>query len=269
MKKTITSFAAVFVLAASAGSQAADYFPLATGNSWNYSFTFLMLDSTNTVPLTMAVVDDTMIGPDSVFGIKMWSDVDTTRDTSGGYFLVRGNSILVLDSLKPPMPYNKVFEHFPVAGERWKNDNGDTMTVVYCGSITVAAGTFDSCYATVDKNGDTVNVFAPNVGMVRIVHVNNSRFELTAYSVHLPNPVVRPVPNISHASKKPGLHPGRYSLLNAQGRFIDIITIGKNGAINRSLARGTYFLIEKEPCLSGVKQAVKVCVTGEKLRLNE
>jgi hypothetical protein len=264
MKRTITSFAAVFMLAAAAaGAQAADYFPLAKGNSWNYNFTILVPGSTNTVPLTMAVVDDTMIGPDSVFGIKMWSDVDTARDTSGGYFLVRGNSILVLDSLKPPMPYNKVFEHYPKAGDGWRNDNGDTMTMVYFGSITVPAGTFDSCYATVDKNGDTVNVFAPNVGMVRIVHVNNSRFELTAYSVHLPNPVVRPVPNLSHAFEKPGLHPGRYSLLNAQGRFIDIITIAKSGVMNRNLARGTYFLIEKEPCLSGVKQAVKLCVTGK------
>jgi hypothetical protein len=264
MKRTITSFVAFFMLAAAAeGAQAADYFPLAKGNSWNYNFTILIFDSTITVPLTMAVVDDTMIGPDSVFGIKMWSQVDTTQDTSTGYYKVTGNDVLTLDSLKPPMPYNKVFEHHPKVGDGWRNDNGDTMTVIYSGTITVPAGTFDSCYATVDKYGDTVDVFAPNVGLVKIVHDSNSRFELTAYSVHLPNSVIRPAPNISRAFEKPGLHPGRYSLLNALGKCIDIVTVGKNGSINRNIARGTYFLVEKEPGVSGVKMTVKLCVTGK------
>jgi hypothetical protein len=263
MKKTIASIAAVFMLAAAEGAQVADYFPLATGNSWNYSFTILLIDSTITVPLTMAVVDDTMIGPDSVFEIKMWSDVDTTLDTSGGYFLVRGNDILTLDSLKPPMPYYKIFEHLPVAGKGWKNDNGDTVTVVYYGTITVPAGTFDSCYAIVNHNGDTFQVFAPNVGLVRETNSGNAWLKLTSYSVHLQNPIVRPVPGISHASEKPGLHPGRYSLLNALGKCIDIVTIGKNSAMNRRLTRGTYFLVEKEPGVSGVKMMAKLCVSGK------
>jgi hypothetical protein len=263
MKMTIRSLAAILGLVAAAHS--ADYFPLAKGNSWNYAFSEIFPDSVHTSGVKMMVACDTVIGSAFIFGIKMWSETDTAPDRYAGYYMVRGNGIFILDSLGQPMTNNQIIEHHPTAGDGWRNDNGDTMTVVYFGSITVPAGTFDSCYATVDQNGDTVNVFAPNVGMVRIVHVNNSRFELTAYSVHLPNSIVRPVPNISHASKKPGLHPGRYSLLNAQGRFIDIITIAKNGAINRILARGTYFLIEKEPGVPGVKQAKKLCVTGKQV----
>jgi hypothetical protein len=252
------------MLVAAAGSaQAADYFPLATGDIWNYTFSATMLDSTFTGPLTMVVAGNTMVGPDSVYKMKIWSDIGPIMDTSTGYYMARGNDILVLDSLGPPVPFNKIFEHYPQAGERWINDNGETLTVVYYGAITVPAGTFDSCYATVDNNGGAVYVFAPNVGLVKMAFPDSSRLELTSYSVRLQNPVVNPVPNISHASEKPGLHQGRYSLLNAQGRCIDIVTVNKNGALNRSLGRGTYFLVEKDPGVSGVKRAVKLCVSGK------
>jgi hypothetical protein len=261
MKTLIRSLVVVFVLVTSL--HAADYFPLAKGNSWNYTFSEIIFDSSYTVGVRMAVACDTVIGADSVFGIKMWADSETVPDEYAGYYMVRGNYVFTLDSLNQPRTDSKMFEHFPKAGDGWKNDNGDTFTVIYFGTITVPAGTFDSCFATVDKNNDTVFVFAPNVGLVRIFHVGNSLFELTAYSVHIPNSVVRPAPNAPLAPEKVGIHQGRYSLLNALGKWIDIVTIGKNGAMNRRLAKGTYFLVEKDPGTTPVKRAVKLTITGK------
>jgi hypothetical protein len=260
MKKAITSLAAILCLIVSA--QSADYFPLAKGNNWNYAITTYIDTFTFIAKVKLSVVKDTLVGADPFFIMKIGYAFDSTQDSSTGLFQSNGNDIRSYDSLDPYIQFDKIFEHQPVAGHTWKNASGEIRTIVYYGRATVAAGTFDSCYAIVDSIGDTTEVYAPDVGMIKVIDDPTILFELSSYKVIPPNRVLQPQRPNPLPAFSAGIHPGRYSILNAEGRCIETIIINKNGRMDRALSPGTYFLVEKGPLVRGNKRAMKLCVTG-------
>jgi hypothetical protein len=260
MKKAIPAI--IMVLGLFISTQSADYFPLAKGNNWNYAITTYIDTFTFIAEVKLSIEKDTLIGADPFFVMKIGYAFDSTQEFSTGLFQSNGNDILSYDSLDPSMQFDKVFEHQPVAGHTWKIAGGEIRTIVYFGRATVTAGTFDSCYAIVDSMGNTTEVYAPDVGMIKVIDDVTILFELSSYEVIPPNRVLQPQRPNSLPASCAGIHPGRYSILNAEGRCIETIFINKNGRIDRALSPGTYFLVEKGPQVRGTRRAVKLCVTG-------
>jgi hypothetical protein len=144
-----------------------DYYPLSTGNKWVYNQydgagRFVGVDS-------QYISNDTIIGGTHYYMehyLAKWSPGDTSND----FLYSRGDTIFMTDSsraLKAIAAYHAYYN-----GGLINLQLGGIDTVKYIGTITVLAGTFDSCYF-VPWSRTTGLYMAPNVGLIKEVSRNS------------------------------------------------------------------------------------------------
>lgn len=256
MKSAVRVCSALFCLISVVS--AADYFPLTVGNKWSYSVTMEGLKGT----LNQAIEQKIITMTDTIFRVSDKIKVPGFNDSASGYMMSEANDVVSFEYLSDQKPYDKVFEHTPTAGHAWTLSTGEIRAIIYYGTLTVAAGTFNSCYAVVE-DGDTIEIYAPDVGMIASDWLGTS-VELSSYTVSPASPVIVPfnLANSTKATPMNSVQPGCYLLFNIQGRIMDVVAINRYGKPDRTLSPGNYFLLDRDVRSSGVKGAIKVCVTG-------
>lgn len=250
MKSSIRAVIALFCLTTFVS--AADYFPLAVENVWTYLVQGLG-------EMEIKIDQKIPVGGDTFFRTQVKVSLAGISDSVTGYMVSRGNDVLAADSLTSAPPYEKGFEHQPVAGHAWDYSDGGTTKIVFYGTCTVAAGTYSNCYATVDGE-DTMAIYAPDVGMIATLYAGELELELVSY--HGSSSSVRYNPEIiARRSSSPatGAHPELFSVVNIMGRRVAKATAG---ASLRTLSPGTYVAIDKKVSPSGLQRAQKWCVFG-------
>jgi hypothetical protein len=239
-------------------ASAADYYPLAAGNKWTYSLE--MEGSTGT--LKDAIEKKIVNGTDTVFRMSSKIAIIGYNDSSSGYVMSNGNDVFYFESLNDAKPYDKTFEHQPIEGHTWTLSTGEAIKIVYYGSFTVPAGTFNSCYAIL-VDSDTSEIYAPDVGLIAMLS-EGTVTALTSYTVVPSSPVIF-TPERASGNRfisKTGIHAGLYQLINLQGRRSDIAAVDGYYRPDRTLSPGSYFLLDKEMKSSGMKSAIRMCVIG-------
>lgn len=251
-------------------SVAADYFPIAVGNSWEYLISLDDMEASEPRALDkkqvtgtelLEIVDRTIYDNDTVFHVKVTFKMEDVTESYTGCFMSSGNDILYFDTLGEEKPYEKGFEHQPVAGHEW-DMSGVNRKIVYYGPITVAAGTFSSCYA-IQENGDTSEVYAPDIGMVAALSNGKLIMQLTAYTV-APSSQVRFL-NKPEMNRQPASYADRnagyLSVVNVLGRRVDWGTAQNGNNVRHATSPGIYFQRDANPTY-GERSVQKRCVIG-------
>jgi len=210
----------------------ADYFPLEVGNTWTYSTVSPQVN----VSYVMTASKKLLNGVDSVYCMSNKVDFGGIVDSLDGYMLSDGNDIFVFDEIGDAKPYDKIFEHQPVAGHEWMLTTGETRKIVSCGTITVPAGTFQSCYAVVE-DGDTTEIYAPDVGMIVMADRDELAVHLASYTLPNSNPVRFPPRRIS-VNQSSG-YPASARCVDLQGRLMGAAA-GMNGLRNSGFSSGMH-----------------------------
>jgi hypothetical protein len=241
----------------------ADYFPLAKGNSWNYQ---MNRDSGgysgSALTMRLEIFSDTCIENDSILPSGFITSFLFGNDTIHGYFLKKGNDVFTNDSMLPVSEYYKFMEHQPVAGHTWNDSAGHTYKLVYWGSATVLAGTFDSCFAVVIEKDSLAQIFAPDVGLIKTLSHGNIQYQLTAFhvgSAGVFSPKQLSTVNQHNVYQKFWL-PGDYSLVDVSGRFIGNVVLDKTGKIvqkDQHIPSGEFFLVPKNRNSGDLRKAEK------------
>lgn len=239
-------------------ASAADYFPLAIGNKWSYSVTMDGAKGT----LSEAIEQKILNKADTVFRMSSKIAVPGFHDSASGYIMSDANNIVTFENLSDVKPYDKSFEHAPIAGHTWTLNTGEIQTIIYYGSFTVPAGTFNSCYAVVE-GGDTIEIYAPDIGLIAS-DWDGTTTVLSSYTVSSQSPVIAPFirGNGNTSTLTRDARHGSKILVNAQGRFVDVFAGERYGKLNNSLSPGNYFMLDKDARGNDPHGAVKMCVTG-------
>lgn len=194
--------------------KAQDYYPMSVGNTWVYN----RLNENGVFYCTDSVVikDNYSVDGKSIFlfvehivrsnstdimNMEMYNDISNNNDI---YNIYEGIGY-------------KVFQHQYTNNDSWIS-GGYNYTVSYLGTVSVPAGTFNSCYCL--KMGSLDGwVVAPNVGLIKTFVENRDENVLRRYSLNsgtnligeeyigkatiYPNPVIDcfTIPNISDLSR--------------------------------------------------------------------
>jgi hypothetical protein len=238
---------------------AADYFPVAVGNEWYYTFPLEGLAGYQRMVIEQKNVVDT----DTIFHVNVQINVDIFKDSLTGYFVSVENDVYSFDSMDETKPYDKTFEHQPVEGREWTLETGENRKIVNYGSITVAAGTFSSCYAIVE-DGDTTEVYAPDVGLVASLLQGEIAMQLVSYtiaSLDVARFIQERETDGNHFFRT-GFRTGDYSAVNLQGRRVTGVNITGKGWTDQKLSSGIYIISPE----SGRDRVVRRCVAGRQER---
>lgn len=193
---------------------AQDYFPMSVGNTWVYNKlneygAFYCTDS-------LVIKDKYTVDGKSIFlfvehivtsnsidamNMEMYNDISNNNDI---YNIYEGKGY-------------KFFQHQYTVNDSWIS-GGYNFTVSYLGTVSVPAGTFNSCYCLKMGSFDGW-VFAPNVGFIKTFAEEGDLNVLRRYSLNsgtnligeeyigkatiYPNPVIDrfTIPNISDLSR--------------------------------------------------------------------
>lgn len=159
---------------------AQDYYPLNKGNNWTYKLTL-----------------------DSVVYDYIWETTDSSFENGVSYFKsqigvpglfedstftfnkkTNENIILTTDSIGNTSS-EILFLHDPTNDSIIINGT-DTVDIKYYGQLTVAAGTFQDVYTSVDRRDSlTTLFFAPDVGYIRQDSDGETILELKSYHVNV------------------------------------------------------------------------------------
>ena len=157
-----------------------DYMPLEANNFWVYDllsnpgsqFALAVTDKLNVddilySPVVLILPDSNNVLSDSIPAFYLFENPQNPNDI-----------LALVDTTEP----QKMFQHS--YEEQTTIINGTTTYITDIGSVTVAAGTFESCFYITDSI--TVGmVFAPDVGLIRVDSAARvPSMELSSYSVN-------------------------------------------------------------------------------------
>jgi hypothetical protein len=242
---TRRTLAILSLLAVSSLVVAADYFPLAKGNSWADNIMYPLTGTTLTKvgTATWNITGDTIYNNQTYFVCSVHVIYGGMLDTLlPAYLLNQGNDVSMTTNLASATALVKVGQHQYQGGESWTS-GVTTVTASYCGTVHCAAGDFNSCYALLSGT-DTSSMFAPNVGPLRMLFAfNGSTVTLFLTSYSIASAVIRPVlanrgptftfdnsaGTVFFNQQKQGQ--GALSLYRTNGRLVKEYQIGGIGAI--------------------------------------
>ncbi len=161
---------------------AQDYYPLKVGNTW-------ILDELNTNGNIIG--SDTSIITDNFILNKLNIFLMTEKITNSTGTNTQ-NTELFTDSINHNDIYFKVgnvsckiFQHNYKNGDKW-SFMSDTTRVEYIGSINVPAGNFNDCFY-VKYSSTSGWIFAPNIGIIKTIVDNKTRFSLKYFNGFITN----------------------------------------------------------------------------------
>ncbi len=229
------------VLAFWVQARAVDYFPLVVGNVWKHEAKIPFAGMLQTVgDATWTITGDTTIGGNSYFVVEVLVQYASgVNETTQLFILDDGNKVSMTTNPNSPTALVQVGQHTYQEGDTWEA-SGNTLTASACGSYTVSAGAFTSCFAVL-AGSDTSGVFAPDVGPLRMTLVvggANVSFFLKEYDVDL-------TPNyIQHAIQRIVPADGELFTSNALTRTITF-DVGDNHQAVLSLYGGNGRLVKE------------------------
>lgn len=157
---------------------AQDYFPISVGNKW-------ILEELNSdgdiIESDTTIIKDNYV----VNNLDVFLMEETFTDISGTN---KHSTELITDTInkndiyfKNGDSYHKIWQHQYTDGDKWAFMD-DTIKVVYVGPVNVPAGNFDDCFYV---KSDSVSgwIFAPDVGIVKTISENETKFILTSYEL--------------------------------------------------------------------------------------
>jgi hypothetical protein len=171
--KVILTIFVFSALAALTKTSAADYFPCAAGNTWNFDVNLNLFNSMQDVgDAVWTIQKDTVIDGSTYFKCSCemqyalgQETIDTSIDI---YMLDDGTDIFMTTDPEDEASLTKIGQHSFSGTEQWEF-MGNTYEASECGEYTVAAGTFESCCCVVAGETDTSGVYAPDVGPLRLM----------------------------------------------------------------------------------------------------
>jgi hypothetical protein len=171
--KRLLLCAVLFMIILSTVVNSSDYFPLGANKKWvynqyGYNGRFVGVDSM--IIFSDTIIDDTHYYKERY--VAKWAPSYATND----FLYNHGDTVFMTDSSRALKA---------IAGYHVYHDGGiinlklgGVDTIKYVGTITVAAGTFDSCYFVPSTRTEGLYI-APNVGLIKIIQKISSNIKLS------------------------------------------------------------------------------------------
>ena len=171
---------------------AQDYFPMDINNTW----TFEKLDTNG------AIIGSNYMEFENnytVNNLDVFLAVDNITDSTGTTIIkhqlyndtVNNNDIyIIIEGI-----HQKFWQHNYTEGDKWAWFHDDSVAVQYLGSVSVPAGDFNDCYL-ITMGNYLGYVFAPNVGMIKVIQNGKEKFILTEFNTLVTDISILPL-NIS------------------------------------------------------------------------